>query len=201
MDENSQSDFRRVSEILTDNAVKNRFSTLQKKRVKYEALAMENYNSLINSNKKRVRETASGHSASWKNQQNTYLLESLDYCNDPMLVANEAAEYITCPMDGTSTSRDEIVEELKKMERQNSITHFLLSAVILLNIVWQLSEVSLILKIKHALTNPFKWVGNIIAEKLAGRPSKNGNSSLKQLLSPSLQVPHVELPLLSSNDG
>ncbi|KAM7269308.1 hypothetical protein ACFE04_024805 [Oxalis oulophora] len=39
----------------TDNAVKNRFSTLQKKRAKYEALAKENNDSLINSNKKRVQ--------------------------------------------------------------------------------------------------------------------------------------------------
>lgn len=38
----------------TDNAVKNRFSTLCKKRAKYEALAKENASSYINSNNKRV---------------------------------------------------------------------------------------------------------------------------------------------------
>ncbi|KAI9169428.1 hypothetical protein LWI28_012230 [Acer negundo] len=38
----------------TDNAVKNRFSTLCKKRAKYEALAKENDNAYINSNNKRV---------------------------------------------------------------------------------------------------------------------------------------------------
>ncbi|KAG2707238.1 hypothetical protein I3760_05G139400 [Carya illinoinensis] len=38
----------------TDNAVKNRFSTLCKKRAKYEALAKENACSYINSNNKRV---------------------------------------------------------------------------------------------------------------------------------------------------
>ncbi|KAF1889944.1 hypothetical protein Lal_00025274 [Lupinus albus] len=38
----------------TDNAVKNRFSTLCKKRAKYEALAKENNTSFINSNNKRV---------------------------------------------------------------------------------------------------------------------------------------------------
>ncbi|OIW20964.1 hypothetical protein TanjilG_26676 [Lupinus angustifolius] len=38
----------------TDNAVKNRFSTLCKKRAKYEALAKENNSSFINSNNKRV---------------------------------------------------------------------------------------------------------------------------------------------------
>ncbi|XP_048441065.1 transcription factor MYB124-like isoform X1 [Pyrus x bretschneideri] len=38
----------------TDNAVKNRFSTLCKKRAKYEALAKENAKSYINQNDKRV---------------------------------------------------------------------------------------------------------------------------------------------------
>uniref|UniRef100_A0A0R0LBM5 MYB/HD-like transcription factor n=1 Tax=Glycine max TaxID=3847 RepID=A0A0R0LBM5_SOYBN len=38
----------------TDNAVKNRFSTLCKKRAKYEALANENNTSYINSNNKRI---------------------------------------------------------------------------------------------------------------------------------------------------
>ncbi|KAJ7953777.1 MYB transcription factor [Quillaja saponaria] len=38
----------------TDNAVKNRFSTLCKKRAKYEALAKENTTSFINPNKKRI---------------------------------------------------------------------------------------------------------------------------------------------------
>ncbi|ESW29665.1 hypothetical protein PHAVU_002G088900 [Phaseolus vulgaris] len=38
----------------TDNAVKNRFSTLCKKRAKYEALAKENNTSYINSNNKRT---------------------------------------------------------------------------------------------------------------------------------------------------
>ncbi|TKY69708.1 Myb-related protein B [Spatholobus suberectus] len=38
----------------TDNAVKNRFSTLCKKRAKYEALAKENTTSYINSNNKRI---------------------------------------------------------------------------------------------------------------------------------------------------
>ncbi|KAK9028087.1 hypothetical protein V6N11_067902 [Hibiscus sabdariffa] len=38
----------------TDNAVKNRFSTLCKKRAKYEALAKENSNSCINPNNKRT---------------------------------------------------------------------------------------------------------------------------------------------------
>jgi len=41
-------------ECRTDNAVKNRFSTLCKKRAKYEALAKENNTSYITSNNKRT---------------------------------------------------------------------------------------------------------------------------------------------------
>ncbi|CAN4124419.1 unnamed protein product [Withania somnifera] len=40
--------------VRTDNAVKNRFTTLCKKRAKHEALAKENSNSFINLNNKRV---------------------------------------------------------------------------------------------------------------------------------------------------
>lgn len=38
----------------TDNAVKNRFSTLCRKKEKYAALAKENSTSYINSNSKRI---------------------------------------------------------------------------------------------------------------------------------------------------
>lgn len=40
--------------LRTDNAVKNRFTTLCKKRAKHEALANENSTSYINLNNKRV---------------------------------------------------------------------------------------------------------------------------------------------------
>lgn len=51
---------------------------------------------------------------------------------------------------------DEIIKELKIVKRQNLITHCLVTAMILITLTWQLSEVSLILKIKQGLTNPFK---------------------------------------------
>lgn len=52
----------------TDNAVKNRFSTLCKKRAKYEALAKENNISYTNSNNKRVifRDAASDSAVDYK---------------------------------------------------------------------------------------------------------------------------------------
>nr|XP_043623151.1 uncharacterized protein LOC122594932 [Erigeron canadensis] len=56
---------------------------------------------------------------------------------------------------------DKIVKELKKVRRQNVITHCLLSAMIVLTVVWQVSEVSIILKLKNGFTNPFRSLGSI----------------------------------------
>ncbi|GKF37957.1 hypothetical protein Tco_0114715, partial [Tanacetum coccineum] len=41
-----------------------------------------------------------------------------------------------------------IVKELKELKRQNFITQCLLSAMIVLTVTWQISEVSIILKLK-----------------------------------------------------
>ncbi|GJU87618.1 hypothetical protein Tco_1295164, partial [Tanacetum coccineum] len=48
-----------------------------------------------------------------------------------------------------------IVKELKELKRQNFITQCLLSAMIVLTVTWQISEVSIILKLKDGVTHPF----------------------------------------------
>jgi myb proto-oncogene protein len=64
----------------TDNAVKNRFSTLQKKKAKYEALTKENDSSDVNPNKKRVQFLES--TAPAKRMRRSHLPErSDDTCN------------------------------------------------------------------------------------------------------------------------
>ncbi|KAI3874862.1 hypothetical protein MKW98_019435 [Papaver atlanticum] len=63
---------------------------------------------------------------------------------------------------------EEIVKQLKKVQKQNTITHCLLSVVILLTVAWQVSEVSLILTVKNKFTNPFKSLGNLIKGAIAG---------------------------------
>ncbi|KAK9113431.1 hypothetical protein Syun_020228 [Stephania yunnanensis] len=67
---------------------------------------------------------------------------------------------------------EEIVKELRKLKRQNTITHCLLSVMIFVTVAWQLSEVSLILNVKHKLSHPFKSVGSMIAGALKGRSCK-----------------------------
>ncbi|KAA0039810.1 hypothetical protein IC582_027276 [Cucumis melo] len=60
-------------------------------------------------------------------------------------------------------SREDIVKELKKLKRQNLLTHCLLSVMIVLTIVWQLSEVSIILNVKDKISHPFRSLGNFIS--------------------------------------
>nr|QSD99644.1 MYB family transcription factor [Melilotus albus] len=59
----------------TDNAVKNRFSTLCKKRAKYEALAKENNISYTNSNNKRIifRDEASESAVDFKKMRRSHI--------------------------------------------------------------------------------------------------------------------------------
>ncbi|CAL5398377.1 unnamed protein product [Camellia sinensis] len=99
--------------------------------------------------------------------------------------------------------RKEIVKELRNVKRQNFITHCLLSAMIVLTITWQISEVSLVLSLKDGLSHPFKTFGGMLAGMLKGPvlDAQNGEkkSSTNQ---PQIEVPAIpplkipELPLL-----
>ncbi|RVW40034.1 hypothetical protein CK203_081913 [Vitis vinifera] len=106
---------------------------------------------------------------------------------------------------------EEIIKELKKVERQNSITHWLLSIMIVLILGWQLSEFSFILKVKEGLNHPFRSFGNLVIGMLKG-PDNNGQDAEKQssltkkpqIETPPLplripELPHVDLPVLGLN--
>ncbi|XP_019177142.1 PREDICTED: uncharacterized protein LOC109172444 [Ipomoea nil] len=72
---------------------------------------------------------------------------------------------------GKEEDDDRVIKELKKIQRQNFVTHCLVSAMIVLTLTWQLSEVSLILKLKDGLNNPFRSLGGFIAGMFK-RPDK-----------------------------
>ncbi|KAM7464758.1 hypothetical protein LguiA_032879 [Lonicera macranthoides] len=102
---------------------------------------------------------------------------------------------------------DKIVKELKKLKRQNFITHCLLSVMIVLTVAWQLSEVSLILKVKDGMNHPFRSLGNIFSGIVKGPNSVNGEEGEKQSTNqtpiessslPGLKIP--ELPLMEMPD-
>ncbi|KAL3835710.1 hypothetical protein ACJIZ3_010446 [Penstemon smallii] len=113
--------------------------------------------------------------------------------------------------DEKLNNHEKIMKELKNVKRQNNITHCLLSAMIVLTLVWQLSEVSLILKIKNGFTNPFKSVGGIIGGLLKNRhscPEIDVQEAMNQVTTKHKQVtgstafpgikvpelPHLDLP-------
>ncbi|KAK0573473.1 hypothetical protein LWI29_008513 [Acer saccharum] len=79
---------------------------------------------------------------------------------------------------------EEIVNEIKKVKKQNLITHCLISVMIVLTVAWQFSEVALIFKVKDGLSHPFKSVGSMLTGILKPpqrkSPQNNGDDSEKQ---------------------
>lgn len=127
---------------------------------------------------------------------------------------NKVGEADNCEVDNKK-----IVEELRKVKRQNLITHCLLGVLILLTIGWQVSEVSLFLMVKDGMRHPFRSLGSIVKGMLnGGGPKKTsvedegkhssscstkemligGASSLPGLKIP--ELPHMELPTLNSSN-
>ncbi|KAK6922424.1 hypothetical protein RJ641_012931 [Dillenia turbinata] len=105
---------------------------------------------------------------------------------------------------------EDIVKELNHVKRQNTITHGLVSLMIVLTVVWQLSEVSLILKVKNTLSNPFKTIGGLFKGMLKG-PDRSVSDAEKQSSSDengqSQNSPHPlplpelpDIPILGGND-
>ncbi|KAG8500121.1 hypothetical protein CXB51_003660 [Gossypium anomalum] len=109
---------------------------------------------------------------------------------------------------------EEIVKELKAVKRQNTITHCLLSALIVVTLIWELSEVSLVLKLRDGMSHPFRSFGSLLAGMLpspgkinvvgSGDDDKDGNDhNIVDPLLPSVrmpELPHVEFPHMGSND-
>ncbi|AQK71173.1 uncharacterized protein LOC100275397 [Zea mays] len=80
------------------------------------------------------------------------------------------------PAGGGERSKEvepaDIAKDLSKIKRQNTITHLLLGAVIVLTAVWQVNEVSFLLWLQSKLSNPFKSLGDMVKAsllKLRGR--------------------------------
>ncbi|GAU16672.1 hypothetical protein TSUD_326220 [Trifolium subterraneum] len=65
---------------------------------------------------------------------------------------------------GSENNDDEIIKEVKKVKKQNFVTHCLLSAMIFLTVAWQLSEVSLVWKVKEGINHPFRSIGNMVKD-------------------------------------
>ncbi|GJY66673.1 hypothetical protein Tco_0468911 [Tanacetum coccineum] len=77
--------------------------------------------------------------------------------------------------DDDEDKEDKIVRELKKLNRPSFITNCLLSAIMVLTITWQISQVSIILKVKDGVTCPFRSVGSLFTS-IIKRHTPNGNN-------------------------
>lgn len=102
--------------------------------------------------------------------------------------------------DGGSNEvdREEIIKELNKVKRQNTITHWLLSVVIVLTVAWHASEVTLLWKFKDGLSHPFKYIGDMLTGKGTDKDSEEHKQEVPPL--PCLKIPElppVELPDMS----
>ncbi|KAF7839722.1 uncharacterized protein G2W53_008204 [Senna tora] len=89
---------------------------------------------------------------------------------------------------------DEIVKELKKVRRQNFVTHCLLSVMIVLTVVWQLSEVSLVMKMKDGLSHPFRTFGSMITGMIKTPDMNNGQEGDNKEQSESHALPSLKMP-------
>lgn len=116
--------------------------------------------------------------------------------------------------DDAKITMEEIAKDLKKVKRQNTITHWLLSAMIVLTVTWQLSEVSLILKVKDGMSHPFRSFGSILTGMLRppgtngeedgsvlsgmlGPPGTNGKEAEKHHHNNHVEAPHLDIPSLN----
>ncbi|KAD4983260.1 hypothetical protein R6Q59_002928 [Mikania micrantha] len=88
-----------------------------------------------------------------------------------------------------------ILKELKKVRRQNVITHCLLSVMIILTLGWQISAVSVILKLKDGVTHPFRTMFKALKTKTQPQfhdplPDPSSSAPLHDL---KLPLPKIDL--------
>ncbi|GJT86492.1 hypothetical protein Tco_1068209 [Tanacetum coccineum] len=77
--------------------------------------------------------------------------------------------------DDDEDNKHKIVKELKKLNRRSFITNCLLSAIMVLTVTWQISQVSIILKVKDGVTRPFCSAGSLFTN-IIKHHTPNGNN-------------------------
>ncbi|KAG6592966.1 hypothetical protein SDJN03_12442, partial [Cucurbita argyrosperma subsp. sororia] len=101
--------------------------------------------------------------------------------------------------DDDEFSREDIVKELKKVKRQNVLTQCLVSVMIVVTVVWQLSEVSIMLNVKDQISHPFRFLGSLISGALK-RPKTIVENSPKQEHDEASMLPTLQIPELPHMD-
>ncbi|XP_019438302.1 PREDICTED: uncharacterized protein LOC109344127 isoform X3 [Lupinus angustifolius] len=100
---------------------------------------------------------------------------------------------------------DEVMKELKKIKRQNFVTQCLLSVMIVITIGWQLSEATILLKVKDGMNHPFRSFKTMLKGmiKVPEINGHEGDNKEHQSESPSLipKMPQLDVPNLSLQNG
>ncbi|CAL5421106.1 unnamed protein product [Camellia sinensis] len=103
--------------------------------------------------------------------------------------------------DDDNGGGEEIVRELREIKRQNFITHCLLSAMIVLTVAWQLSKVSLVLKLQDGLSQTLFELrmlkGPVVNDQNGEKKSSSKQQQVDGPSVPPLKI--AELPHLGSN--
>uniref|UniRef100_A0A6N2M4Z1 CG-1 domain-containing protein n=1 Tax=Salix viminalis TaxID=40686 RepID=A0A6N2M4Z1_SALVM len=110
------------------------------------------------------------------------LSSAMEDVNSPPIgeaVSEHGEEGPACGGSRENAAAEEIVKELRALRRQNFVTHCLLSVMIAVTVAWQVSEVSLILKVKDGLTHPFKSFGSMLTG-MVKNPRADGQDTEKQ---------------------
>uniref|UniRef100_A0A803L199 Uncharacterized protein n=2 Tax=Chenopodium quinoa TaxID=63459 RepID=A0A803L199_CHEQI len=110
----------------------------------------------------------------------------------------------------TAVEAEDVVKELKKLNKQNRTTHWLLSALIVLTVAWQVSEVSLLLKLKSGFSNPFKSLGKMFVGMVKRRAFHEEEADESSVLAKvngretpenPLKLPSMDIAGLINGDG
>lgn len=100
-------------------------------------------------------------------------------------------------------SKGEILEEMEKMKKQNMFTQYLITALIGVTIIWQMSELSMFLILRSNVTNPCRAIYGAIHDsmkKIKKAQSNNGknHNDEKMFCGVSPIIEQLEIPELSS---
>ncbi|KAL0925830.1 hypothetical protein M5K25_004200 [Dendrobium thyrsiflorum] len=98
-------------------------------------------------------------------------------------------------------SIEKIAKELKSVKMQNRISHCLLTVMIIITAVWQMSEVSLLLSVREKLCNPLKIVGNLLRNSIKWGEKKSEIEEATWPLIEMPQVPDIDLAFLPFNNN
>ncbi|XP_073013464.1 uncharacterized protein [Typha latifolia] len=118
---------------------------------------------------------------------------------DDLLEKAESSESNIVDCRTAEMGLDEIAKELRRVKRQNLITHCLLSVLIVATALWQVSEVSILLMVKEKFSNPLRTVGDIIKRSLTGKKAEIEGAPLPPISVP--ELPHMDLPTLTLSGG